>query len=113
MGLTCWTRRKKNGSEYTTCLEAQKSRKSLGNKFKKPITQARKLGNDNLDEMLNADLLNEIGDFKAEIDTDNRNNPMRDIRKQIRKNIGNRANDEMFIQEQEEEIKKLQRELDT
>ena len=130
MGIRCFTRKRTNpaniarkGLKYTTCIEINEGQRAIGNNLIPRQEQERGLGNNLL--ALEAPPPLRIGGNREdtnrmrdmELERVNRELDMikqtaSNVKDEIRRNMKERALDEMTNEEKREEIRRLERELE-
>jgi len=137
MGLRCFTRKRNDGSNYVNCIEINEGQRAIGNNLIPRQEQARGLGNNLLaleappplmiggniqqpppmDNEVASNIKDEIRRNMKDRATDAMNKKKKkevasNVKDEIRRNMRDRATDDMTIEEQEDEIKRLTRELE-
>ena len=123
MGIRCFTRKRKDGSNYVNCIEINEGQRAIGNNLIPRQEQERGLGNNLL--ALEAPPPLRIGGNREdtnrmrdmELERVNRELDMikqtaSNVKDEIRRNMKERALDEMTNEEKREEIRRLERELE-
>jgi len=109
MGLRCFTRKRKDGSNYVNCIEINEGQRAIGNNLIPRQEQERGLGN-NLLALEAPPPLMLGGNIQQPPPMDNE--VASNVKDEIRRNMRERATDEMDNEEKREEIRRLERELE-
>jgi len=123
MGIRCFTRKRKDGSNYVNCIEINEGQRAIGNNLMERQEQERGLGNNLL--ALEAPPPLRIGGNREEMsrmrdmelervnrELNERKQTASNVKDEIRRNMRERALDEMDNEEKREEIRRLERELE-
>jgi len=123
MGIRCFTRKRKDGSNYVNCIEINEGQRAIGNNLIPRQEQERGLGNNLL--ALEAPPPLRIGGNREEMsrmrdmelervnrELNERKQTASNVKDEIRRNMRERATDEMDNEEKREEIRRLERELE-